>query len=101
MDECKPLERGAALSAMPRAAPPAFTDLRFSPAQRKKGTYAESYCTIGRGWGLAYVVAGHVLRVGWISSQETKVPNASDHLYLTNISGRPSVQADARRGRRG
>jgi hypothetical protein len=26
-----------------------FTDLRFSPAQRKKGTYGDGYVTIGRG----------------------------------------------------
>ena len=26
-----------------------FTDLRYSPAQRKKGTYGDGYCTIGRG----------------------------------------------------
>lgn len=27
----------------------AITDLRFSPAQRRKGTYGDGYCTIGRG----------------------------------------------------
>lgn len=26
-----------------------FTDLRLSPAQRRKGTYGDGYCTIGRG----------------------------------------------------
>jgi len=49
-----PLHGGALRASLNDASfgsprPPSFTDLRFSPAQRKKGSYGAEYSTIGRG----------------------------------------------------
>lgn len=41
--------RGGATPAENTNTAGGFTDLRLSPAQRRKGTYGDGYCTIGRG----------------------------------------------------
>ena len=62
-----------------------FTDLRFSPAQRKKGTYGDGYCTIGRGLMRDLFDAADVQATGYVTGRQLPSLLYSRHVRQTAV----------------